>query len=74
MLEQLLLGVKPVDPGYADKLPVEDDALRTQLKSRNIHPDIISNSKLGITKEYDQGIAEAIPLALKIAAKYFRQT
>lgn len=70
VLEQLLLGVRPVDPSYADKLPVEDDDLRTQLKSLSIHPDIISNSKLGTTREYDKGIAEAIPLALKIAAKY----
>lgn len=67
VIEQLLLGVRPVDKSYADMLPIEDKALRKQLKSYNIHPDIVSNDKLGSTGAYDEGIARIIPKAIQIA-------
>lgn len=67
VIEQLLLGVRPVDKEYADMLPIEDRALRGSLKSRNIHPDMISNEKLGSSQAYDEAITKIIPLALTIA-------
>lgn len=69
VLEQLLLGARPVDSSFAGQLPIEDPKLRAQLKSGNIHPDIISNSKLGTTQEYDRAISAMIPLAMEIASR-----
>ncbi len=69
VLEQLLLGIRPVAREYEGLLPLEDKSERKKLKARNIHPDLISNEKLGSTKTYDEGIARIIPLALAIAAK-----
>lgn len=46
IMEQLLMGVRPVDRSYADKLPINDKLTRSKLKSQNIHPDLISNEKL----------------------------
>lgn len=63
VLEQLLLGIRPVNKNYKGKLPVEDKHERTNLKSQNIHPDLISNDKLGSTQKYDEEIAKIIPLA-----------
>lgn len=67
VVEQLLLGIRPVDRSFADSLPVEDNDMRAQLKRRNIHPDIISNEKLGSTGKYDRGIAQIIPKAFALA-------
>lgn len=69
VIEQLLLGTQPVGREYAGSLPIEDRELRGHLKSRNIHPDIISNEKLGTTGAYDRMIVSIIPLAMIIAQK-----
>lgn len=69
VLEQLLLGIRPVSKDYEGKLPVENKAIREKLKGENIHPDLISNEKLGSTKAYDEGIARIIPLALAIVGQ-----
>ena len=70
VVEQLLLGMRPIGPEFAAALPIEDDDLRATLKSRNIHPDIVSNDVLGKTKAYDEGIVRIIPLAMAIAGEY----
>lgn len=67
VMEQLLMGVRPVDRSYAEQLPINDKTTRSRLKSQNIHPDLISNEKLGITQMYDEEIAKIIPLAISIA-------
>lgn len=67
VMEQLLLGTRPVDRSYEGKLPINDKPTRSKLKSQNIHPDLISNDMLGITQMYDEEIAKIIPLALAIA-------
>lgn len=69
IMEQLLLGVRPVDSSFAEQLPINDMSLRRRLKSQNIHPDLISNEMLGITQMYDEEIAKIIPLAVYIAKK-----
>lgn len=69
IMEQLLLGIRPVDRSYAGKLPINDKSIRSKLKSQNIHPDLISNEMLGITQMYDEEIAKIIPLAISIAKK-----
>lgn len=69
VLEQLLMGVRPVNRSYSDKLPINDDDIRGKLKSQNIHPDLISNEMLGKTQIYDEEIAKIIPLAINIAMK-----
>lgn len=69
VMEQLLLGARPVDSRYARQIPIEDDDIRNKLKSRNIHPDLISNEKLGSTKKYDEGIARNIPLLISLASE-----
>lgn len=66
VMEQLLLGIRPVDKSFVGKLPVEDKVLRTDLKSRNIHPDLVSNEVLGTTQGYDIGICKIIPIAMNI--------
>lgn len=66
VMEQLLLGIRPVDKSFVGKLPVEDKVLRTALKSRNIHPDLVSNEVLGTTQGYDIGICKIIPIAMNI--------
>ncbi len=63
VMEQLLLGVQPVDKTFAGRLPVKDPELKKQLKSRNIHPDIISNDMLGEAQKYDKIICRIIPFA-----------
>lgn len=70
VIEQLILGLRPVDASLADEIPIEDSLLRNKLKSINIHPDIISNEKLGVVNKYDREIVKSIPLALNIANKY----
>lgn len=69
IMEQLLMGVRPVDRSYADKLPINDKLTRSKLKSQNIHPDLISNEKLGVMQMYDEEIAKIIPLAINIVKK-----
>lgn len=69
IMEQLLLGVRPVDRSYKGKLPVNDKKTRSELKNHNIHPDLISNEMLGITKIFDEEIARIIPLAMYIAGQ-----
>lgn len=69
VMEQLLLGIRPVDRSYEGKLPINDKSIRSRLKSQNIHPDLISNEMLGITKMYDEEIAKIIRLAMRIAKK-----
>jgi len=68
-IEQLLLGVKPMGREYASMIPVEDKKLRGELKKNNIHPDLISNEKLGSVSGYDKEIAKIIPLATAIAKR-----
>lgn len=69
VMEQLLMGIRPVDRSYEGKLPINDKSTRSMLKSQNIHPDLISNEMLGITQMYDEEIAKIIPLAMSIARK-----
>lgn len=69
VMEQLLMCIRPVDRSYADQLPINDKSTRSKLKSQNIHPDLISNEKLGITQMYDEEITKIIPLALNIVKK-----
>lgn len=67
VIEQLLLGQRPVTKEYADRLPMdENDETRKELKRKNIHPDMISNEKLGETIRYDREIAKIIPLVYYI--------
>lgn len=72
VIEQLLLGIRPVGKSYAGKLPIDDRQLRSKLKSKNIHPDIVSNGVLGKSQSYDLAIARIIPLAMAIADKYWK--
>ena len=67
VMEQLLQGIAPPKREYAEILPIEDQQLRKYLKSRNMHPDIIANEKLGSTQFYDEEIVKIIPLALWLA-------
>lgn len=67
VMEQLLLGIRPVDRSYEGKLPINDKSTRSNLKKQNIHPDLISNEMLGTTQMYDEEIAKIIPLAMNIA-------
>lgn len=67
VMEQLLLGMAPPPREYADRLPLEDSALRKALKSRGIHPDLISNDRLGSTSRYDVEIVRIIPLAIALS-------
>lgn len=69
VIEQLLLGMRPVDRSYEGKLPINDKLITEKLKSQNIHPDLISNEMLGVTQKYDEEIAKIIPLAKNIAKK-----
>lgn len=69
VIEQLLMGIRPVDGSYKGQLPINDKAIRGRLKSQNIHPDLISNEKLGVTRMYDEEIAKIIPLAINIARR-----
>lgn len=64
VVEQILHGATPPDRKYADLLPIEDPELRKYLKSHNMHPDMISNDKLGSTQYYDEEIVKIVPLAL----------
>lgn len=66
VMEQLLLGMRPPGKEYANQLPIEDKALRTELKRNGIHPDIISNDKLGSTSKYDVEIVKLIPFILHL--------
>lgn len=66
VIEQLLLGILPVGKEYKDKLPIDDKEERNKLKQHGIHPDIISNTKLGKSQYYDVEIAKIIPLAYHI--------
>lgn len=67
VLEQLLLGIRPVDSSFAGTLPVRDKGMRSSLKRRNVHPDLVSNKILGTARSYDEEIARIIPLAYSIA-------
>lgn len=68
VIEQLLLGLRPVTKEYADRLPMdENDETRKELKRKGIHPDMISNEKLGETKRYDKEIAKIIPFVYYIS-------
>ena len=69
VMEQLLLGMCPPSKDYAGLLPIEDPALRKTLKSHGIHPDLISNDKLGSTSRYDVEIVRIIPLAIDLSYK-----
>lgn len=69
IIEQLLLGIRPVDRSFEGKLPINDKQTRSKLKSQNIHPDLISNELLGVTQIYDEEIVKIIPLAMTIANK-----
>lgn len=69
VMEQLLLGLKPVDKSYADKLPITDRKLKADLKNDGIHPDIVANSILSssFTRRYDEAIAMIMPFALYLS-------
>lgn len=73
VIEQLLLGIRPVDRSFEGKLPINDKQTRSKLKSQNIHPDLISNEMLGATQMYDEEIAKIIPLAMSIAQQFESQ-
>lgn len=73
IIEQLLLGIRPVDKEYKDLLPIEGKQERAELKRRNIHPDLLSNEKLGATQSYDVEIVKIIPLVIKIIENYETQ-
>ena len=66
VIEQLLLGIRPVDRSYAGRLPIEDKDLKKELKAQNIHADLVSNDILGSSQSYDEEIAMIIPLAYAI--------
>ena len=71
VIEQLLLGFRPVDKNYKGELPVENKEEKTKLKSQNIHHDIIANHKLKeAQKKYDKAIAEIIPFASALASRF----
>lgn len=64
VIEQLLTGMRPVDVSYAGRLPVTEKDERFMLKSRNVHPDLISYSLLAESaKTYDKAIVTS-PLLL----------
>ncbi len=72
LFEQLLLGFRPVDKSLADKFPFNDNndpskKLRTELKNRGMHPDLVANSLLGNTSVYDEMIVSIIPAAISLA-------
>lgn len=67
VMEQLLLGMTPPGREYAEQLPIEDPNVRKILKSQGIHPDLISNDKLGKTSQYDVEIVKIIPLAIHLS-------
>ena len=67
VMEQLLLGMTPPGKEYAEQFPIEDSEVRRILKSRGIHPDLISNDKLGKTSQYDVEIVKIIPLAIHLS-------
>lgn len=60
VMEQLLTGMRPIDKTYSGPIPVEDVNERKNLKSRGIHPDLLSSSLLGSTRLYDESIVEII--------------
>lgn len=67
VMEQILLGLRPLSKDYQGPIPVEDNDEKNRLKAMNIHADIISNAKLGTTKKYDEGIVSIIPTAIALA-------
>lgn len=69
VMEQLLLGMCPPGKEYANQLPIEDNVLRKKMKRRGIHPDLISNDKLGSTSKYDVEIVKLIPFILNLSSK-----
>lgn len=66
VMEQLLTGMRPVGPEYAHALPIEDCELRRELKSRGIHPDLVSNSRLGTTQAYDLAIVRLLNFSTQL--------
>lgn len=64
-MEQLLAGFCPVDKSYASMIPIEDKKLKNQLKAKRIHPDLLSNSKLGKAESYDIEIVKVIPFVIE---------
>ncbi|MCM1066691.1 MAG: hypothetical protein NC418_03840 [Muribaculaceae bacterium] len=68
VIEQLLSGYRPVDRSYATVIPI-GGALRNELKRKHVHPDIVGNSKLGPTRDYDIAIARIICLASYMAGE-----
>lgn len=73
VMEQLLLGFRPLPKDYKGEIPVEDNDEKERLKALNIHCDLISNAKLGSIKMYDEGIVKIIPLAIAISQEYAQQ-
>lgn len=70
VIEQLFLGERPVGKEYAGRLPLDpetDSDERSALKSRNIHPDIISNEMLKAVGEYDKEISRVIPVIYNVS-------
>lgn len=67
VMEQILLGYRPLPKDYKGRIPVIDKNEIERLKAKNIHSDIISNELLGSTKVYDEGLVKIIPVALSIA-------
>lgn len=66
IMEQLLLGFRPLDRTYAERIPIRGKE-RDSLKALKIHPDLLSNERLGETSSFDEGIVRAIPAVLRIA-------
>lgn len=78
LFEQLLTGYRPVDKSYADRYPIgnisdDDKKLRRALKSRGVHPDLVSNARLSATSRYDAGIVRIIPLAMWLTRRLLEQ-
>lgn len=70
VVEQLLLGVRPLDKSMAYLFNNMSDDIRDKLKSANIHPDIVDVARLPLTSlKYDRNIASIIPLALRIVSQ-----
>lgn len=64
VIEQLLLGLRPVDRFYKGPFPNVSKEEKANLKSLNIHTNIVSNELLNDSeREYDKEIAKIIPLA-----------
>lgn len=73
VMEQLLLGLKPVDKSHADILPLKDTRIKAILKNSGMHPDIVANSIRSSTRCYDEAIARIMPVALYLSKSNLKE-